>query len=75
MERRVDQMLAIPPDYNNTNQAIVDSFTLTSPLTVEKFLNVADKFNLPEPNFDDESATFKSKKDIHGNFYIGMFNQ
>lgn len=70
----IDQMLAHLPNCVSVHPNIVKAFTRLEPLTKAKFIEVAHKYEIPEPNFDDELTTFKTKRDKHGHIYIGQFS-
>lgn len=50
---------------------ILEAFDRVGPLTIDKFKQVADSYDLPMSSFDGSVASFTVKKDIHGNLYSG----
>ena len=73
--RRINEMLATLPDYTRVNMNIIEAFAHVGPLTIDKFQQVAESYNLPMPSFEESASNLTVKKDIHGNVYHGQFNR
>lgn len=69
----VDLMLAsLPKQF--MNDAIIKTFNRLRPLTIVRFAQVAEAYELPEPNFNLVGTHLRRKKDQFGNFHIGQIS-
>ena len=70
----INEILAILPEGIKLNDGIAKTFKRLSPLTLEKFTQIAQAYQLLQPDFNQDGTKYALKQDADGNVFAGQYN-